>query len=69
MKFDRFEWFGDEVGASAGGVCEVAAGLFEVAPPGEPERGDEGIADDRHHGAVRDLQQQQYRGGCVPGVV
>jgi hypothetical protein len=43
LKFDRFEWFGDEVGASAGGVCEVAAGLFEVGPSGEAERGDEGV--------------------------
>ena len=31
-----------------GGVGEVAAGLFEVGPSGEPERGDEGVADDRH---------------------
>jgi len=45
LKFDRFEWFGGEVGASVDGVGEVAAGLFEVAPPGEPERGDEGVAD------------------------
>jgi len=48
LKFDRFEWFGDEVDASAGGVCEVAAGLFEVGPSGEPECGDEGVTDDRH---------------------
>jgi hypothetical protein len=33
LKFDRFEWFGDEVDASAGGVGEVAAGLFEALLP------------------------------------
>ena len=26
----------------------MAAGLFEVGPSGEPERGDEGVTDDRH---------------------
>jgi hypothetical protein len=55
----RFDWLGDQVDASVDGVREVAAGLFEVVPAGEPERGDDG------HGAHRCGAQDAFFGTAM----
>jgi hypothetical protein len=44
--FDFFDGLGDEVDVMA---CDKwRRACFRVVPSGEPERGDEGVADDRH---------------------
>jgi AcrR family transcriptional regulator len=48
LTFVCFEGFGDQVDAPVDAVGVVAAGFFEVGPSGESERGDDGVADDRH---------------------